>query len=185
MRILAIIGTAGRNEDADVLTLAHYNHMYVVAEQLLLSGGYDAVISGGSAWADHIAVRLYLSDKVRKLILCLPYIFDNNNNCYDDNYLNSLHSAFSRKCNISSLTEIRAAIDKGCQVVYTDSATSRQHGSHCYHERNTLIAKYCDDLLAFTFGKGVVPKPGGTLDTWNKTASTVNKIHVSLPVCIP
>ena len=36
MRVLAIVGTAGRNEDANKLTRQHYNSMYETVKQLVL-----------------------------------------------------------------------------------------------------------------------------------------------------
>ena len=35
MIYLAIIGTAGRNEDADKLTINHYDYMYKIAKNIL------------------------------------------------------------------------------------------------------------------------------------------------------
>ena len=117
-----------------------------------------------------MAVRLYLEGVVKQLILYLPYSFDHGS--YSDNYLNGLHRNFSSKCNINSLAELQAAIEAGAEVVYGNG----------YHARNTLIAQHCSALVAFTFCDDVTPKPGGTLDTWNKVPVGVPKLHVPLSV---
>jgi len=162
----AIIGTAGRNEDGDKLTLEHYNFMYKMAKKRV----GKTVISGGSAWVDHVAVRLFNRGHCEKLILYLPFQFKKGK--FTDNYLNSLHKKFSDKCGIDSLAEISEAIDNGCKVIIGNG----------FLDRNTMIAKKCTDVLAFTFGSGKVPKPGGTRDTWDKVKHN-NKVHVSLLNC--
>ena len=104
MIYLAIIGTAGRNDDADKLTDQHFKYMIKTSRDYIKTLDDDVtLVSGGSAWADHVAIRLFKKDK-RDLILYLPYKF--NNNKYEDDYLNSLHRKFSQKCVIDSLNEI-------------------------------------------------------------------------------
>lgn len=48
-----------------------------------------------------------------------------------------------------------------------------------FFARNSLIAKNCDHLIAFTFSNGESPTDGGTYDTWKKT-SHKNKFHLNL-----
>lgn len=169
MSYLAIIGTAGRNEDGDKLTKEHYDYMYQVAK----THNTNKVVSGGAPWADHIAVRLFLRNCVEKLILYLPFEFTDGK--FTDEYFNGLHRNFSKKCEIDSLNEIKLAIDKGCKVIYGNKTTDR---TKAFHARNTLIAEKCTEMIAFTFNDGDIPKVGGTLDTWNK--ANCEKIHYPL-----
>ena len=165
MSRLAIIGTAGRNEDGVTLTSAHYDFIYDTCKQLLVDHGFECVISGGSAWADHVAVKLYNEGLIANLVLYLPFTFSSG--VYSSDHLNTLHRKFSSKCGINSLDEISKAINRGAVVHYGNG----------FHDRNTLIAKNASKLIAFTFGVNE-PKPGGTFDTWNKTSCP--KLHISL-----
>jgi hypothetical protein len=130
-------------------------------------------VSGGSAWADHLAVRLYNESVIEKLILYIPSTFRTEEKMFNTNYdgarLNQLHKKFSEVCNIDSLNEIALAVKKGGQVVKGDN----------FHHRNTMIAKKCTHLVAFTFGIDE-PKKGGTYDTWVKTTQHNFKTHFSL-----
>ena len=47
-----------------------------------------------------------------------------------------------------------------------------------FKPRNTLVARNCDHLVAFTFGN-TIPSSGGTSDTWGKVQHE-NKLHISL-----
>jgi len=173
MSYLAIIGTSGRNE---TLNPTHYEHMWDKAKEYIQSTFPNQtnlhVISGGSSWADHIAVRLYNEGVVDKLILYIPSTFRTEEELFNDNYdgkrLNQLHKLFSDECKINSLGEIASAIKKGAHVVKGNN----------FHHRNTMIANKSTHLIAFTFGLNS-PKKGGTNDTWTKTMHA-NKIHYSL-----
>jgi len=62
---VAIIGTAGRKEDASKMSAAVFERMVVHAETFLhntcgLPNERVVLVSGGSAWADHVAVKLFL-----------------------------------------------------------------------------------------------------------------------------
>jgi hypothetical protein len=68
--VIAIIGTAGRKHDAARLCMQMYWSMVRVARQYVLKrvtamhGSQQQVqltlISGGSAWSDHVAVTLWM-----------------------------------------------------------------------------------------------------------------------------
>ena len=176
MRI-SIIGSAGRNEDADKLNLKVYLKMYhqlkefiysiMNANKIQLSD--IELISGGSAWADHLAILFFFEHQEVKLILHLPCVFIDTRferNRYG-NVLNELHQQFSQKCEINSLWQIEKAIELGAQVYFHDG----------FFRRNDLIAK-SDFMIAFTFGISQ-PKPGGTKDTWDKFKSS-NKVHFNI-----
>jgi hypothetical protein len=73
----AIVGTAGRKEDGKKLSRKHYEAMAIVADCLVdqfAENNYPIthLVSGGAAWADHVAVRLFLDKKVPNLRLFLP-----------------------------------------------------------------------------------------------------------------
>jgi hypothetical protein len=62
---IAIIGTAGRRSDAQRLTAAHFTSMVTTARLIIqyvlhLSPSQVRLVSGGSSYADHVAVKLYL-----------------------------------------------------------------------------------------------------------------------------
>ncbi len=141
------------------------------------------LVSGGSAWADHVAVRLFLEEKEKyKLTLYLPCEWKDNQ--YFDNGLkkleknnpgkleNNLHKCFSKKMGYDTLREISQAIEMGANIDTSGKS---------FKERNILIATNCDYLIAFTRstenfltrGKG-----GGTFNTWQQC--NVKKIHISL-----
>lgn len=133
------------------------------------------MVSGGSAWADHVAVKLFLEGEFAKLELHLPAKFDCSQNKFESNQsgsrLNSLHQIFSDKTQSDTLNELSRAISDPL------TQTSIHDG---FHNRNTLVANQCDYLIAFTFnGTNSVPKEGGTKDTWDKCPHS-NKMHLSL-----
>ena len=62
---VAIVGTAGRRGDAYRLTAAHFTSMVSAAQCLIgqvlaLSPSHVHLVSGGSSYADHVAVVLYM-----------------------------------------------------------------------------------------------------------------------------
>lgn len=175
MRI-SIIGSAGRKEDADKLNLKKYLRMYHTLKEFVFSimnekqlkASDIELVSGGSAWSDHLAILLFFEmyKEGIKLRLHLPCLFIDNefeSNTYGKT-LNELHRQFSQKCEINSLLQIRQAIDLGAQV----------YNHNGFFRRNDEIAE-TDFMIAFTFGQNE-PKPGGTADTWSKFKSP-NKIH--------
>ena len=69
---VAIIGAAGRRHDAHRLTSAHFSSMVSTArcviQQLLgLSPSQVHLVSGGSSYADHVAVVLYVQSAMEQL----------------------------------------------------------------------------------------------------------------------
>ena len=144
----------------------------------------DHLVSGGAAWADHIAVELYLKGLAPNLTLYLPCSFENGK--YKDTgvfdfktnpggTLNYYHSLFSKKIGRNSLDDISRAIQKGAKIEIKEG----------FFARNSSVAK-SDCLLAFTFGDGPDVKPGGSLDTvtkWRKlhwSADPNRGFHVDL-----
>ena len=69
--MLAIIGTAGRDNTRPFTALL-WESMCAHAADHVKTHGVDALVSGGAAWADHLAVHLFRTGAVRSLWLHLP-----------------------------------------------------------------------------------------------------------------
>jgi hypothetical protein len=175
---LAIIGTAGRKDDAKKLSA---NSMKIMKKAVITFLKEHApkdqkvqLVSGGAAWADHVAVQLFLNYPNRtKLKLHLPCKFRAE---LHPGYLDTKEFNFRtnpggtcnyyhQKCGnqvyaskYATLKEIEKAINAGADVEIT----------HGLHARNSKVAQEADWLIAFTFGNGAQLKPGGTQDTVNK-----------------
>ena len=176
---LAIIGTAGRQEDAKRLTRSHFDTMCIVAEELkkqIDDTNYPIshLVSGGAAWADHVAVRLFLDKKVEHLRLFIPCEWDDgkfHDNGIDDfvrnpgKTANSYHKAFQQKTGINGLSDIQVAKSYGAEILPCRGG---------FHGRNAMVAK-SDFVLACTFGDGHLVKEGGTADTLRKYLNRVRK----------
>lgn len=174
---LAIIGTAGRKDDADLLTLDKWKEMKRVIARFVEERNILSAISGGAAYADHLAVGLYNADYIENLELALPCAYDLDNIMFVDNgdkdwrknpgkTCNYYHRQFSEKVGINSLLQIKDAIISGAIVKIEDG----------FFARNSLVAE-ADILIAFTFGEGAKLKDGGTADT---TKKFLNKHNSSL-----
>lgn len=130
------------------------------------------LMSGGAAWADHLAIviwNMYQIDRsifectITNIILHLPCAITTDG--YEDNgsknwitnpgpLSNSYHRKFSSVLSVNTLAEIYDLGNK-CKV-YAG-----------FHARNNAISK-CDILLAFT-DTNIMGK--GTSYTWNKCKS--------------
>lgn len=165
---LSIIGTAGRKDDADRLSKQHFDAMCTIAigvidECARINYPITTLVSGGAAWADHVAAKLYLDNKVPNLRLYLPCAFDGGS--YYDNgkkgienpggTCNYYHHKFRRLTNINSLTQLLIAKNRGAELINVEKG---------FYARNAMVAK-SDFLLAMTFGNGAEVKAGGTAHT--------------------
>eukprot|EP00047_Mylnosiga_fluctuans_P017618 m.63119 g.63119 ORF g.63119 m.63119 type:complete len:269 (-) comp7176_c0_seq1:2813-3619(-) len=189
---VSIIGTAGRLGNAARLTHTLYSAMITTATRVIetdlgLAPAHVCLVSGGAAWADHVAVSLFLADRGYALELCLPCPWvpgpaisgrggpghlERVTGDWRTNpgaAANKYHRTFSDKLGRSSLAEIETARMRGAAIRATFKG---------FHARNTAVAQ-CDYLIAFTFDSGDAPLGGGTLDTWRKAAGA-HKVHVSL-----
>ena len=172
MRI-AIIGTAGRRDDGPRLTDRTFSCMLLEARRVLAAlPRPHALQSGGAAWADHVAVTLFLHGVVDGLTLHLPAPlrrlggFDEAH--LDGRIANHYHRAFSDALRHDTLGDLADAVERGAAVTTSSG----------FLHRNLLVGR-CDFLLAFTFGPGAVPKDGGTKHAWDKS-SAPRKFHVPL-----
>lgn len=190
---LAIIGSAGRDE-ATPVSLALYDKMYERLSWYVDRWNITSAVSGGAAFADHLAVRAYLEGLVQDLVLYLPANFQNG--AYVPNprvqfnpgkTSNNFHERFAKNTGVQSLAEIAAAIDRGATV----------HVFEGFHNRNCEVASHCDYLLAFTFGTRTLTdisgddpafndhrkagvKDGGTAHTYTETWNCYAKAHENL-----
>lgn len=174
-RTLAIIGTAGRDK-SEPMTAQLWAQMVNDAKTRVRPT--DTLVSGGAAWADHLAVRLYLDGDVQHLVLHLPaplvsgqFQGERESAASAGNYY---HDLFLRNAGVPGLAEIAAAINKGATV--TEQPVSRGYGA--MFARNTLVARQADEVLAYTFGAGDTPADGGTKNTWDQVCGS--KQHVAL-----
>lgn len=182
---IAIIGTAGRDKTIP-MTLETWKWMVNQAIALMPMDRPVHLVSGGAAWADHLAVHLFLTDCVQELTLHLPAPLDNTgyfvgNRGTAGGASNYYHSKFSLITGINSRAEIlEAAREPGCHGTVQPAA----HGYGAMFARNKLIAQELDPstdrLLAFTFGQGDEPADGGTKNTWDQFHGS--KQHICIPV---
>lgn len=178
---LAIIGTAGRREDGPKMNRQLFDRMLGYAAAMVDSCDCNAMISGGAAWADHLAVKLFLMGRAKKLVLHLPARFETTSAMYipwttdfkdSGRIANHYHQQMSQKYG-DSLLEISQAVSH---------ADCEHTVSRNFHDRNKLVAEQADLILAFTWGEGQVPKDGGTRHTWD--IAKCAKRHVPLGMLV-
>ena len=170
---IGIIGTAGRRDDGGRLTDRVFGLMLNEARRVLANLPRPHLgVSGGAAWADHVAVTLFLYSELDHLTLHLPARlmqlggFDDAHQ--DGRIANHYHRAFSAEIQHDTLGDLADAVARGAQATVSDG----------FLHRNLLVGR-CDFLLAFTFGEGATPKDGGTRHTWDRS-SAPRKLHVPL-----
>lgn len=174
MSKIAIIGTAGRDRTKP-MSQALWDWMVRDVTGRVPQGAH--VVSGGAAWADHLAVELFLNGHAEALTLHLPAPFEkrflgpNHSSASAANYY---HSIFSRTRGTNTLAQIERALDMGAEVTYEPARV----GYSGLLNRNTKVAK-ADQLIAYTFSVFHTPADGGTKDTWSKCSGL--RTHVSLP----
>ena len=190
--IIGIIGTAGRGEDYDKLDISKWEGMKAAVERIICHDicGFSTelfkracLVSGGAAFADYITVNFYLRKLVNKLILHLPCDFVPDSNCPIFNpsdrtgqIANYYHQRFCNKLGkeeYASRKMILKAIKMGAKTTVSNG----------FFERNSLVARDSDYLIALTFGKGAKVKNGGTKDTVKKfieLKGNNNTFHVDL-----
>ena len=193
---IAIIGSAGRRDDAALWNKELYERalnktLQIIEEYKTLT---TCIYSGGAAWADHIAVSLFLRKKIERLSLFLPAYFDLEKNCYissswkdPGSISNYYHNKFSTKIGLpkdASLRGISKAHQLGANLLVVPG----------FFDRNLSVGK-AEIIIALTFGTnqgtfqnqdlGLTDpqkaglKDGGTAHTWKHSCATT-KIHLNL-----
>jgi hypothetical protein len=177
---LSIVGTAGRKDDAHRLSKKHFEAMCIVADGLveqLNETNYSIthLVSGGAAWADHVAVKLFLKKKAPHLRLFLPAAWEDGT--FHDNGIprdpvknpggtaNYYHKQFLTATGIHSLSDIQVAKCEGAELIEVTKG---------FYARNALVAK-SDFILAMTFGNANEVKDGGTADTVRNYLKRIHK----------
>lgn len=176
MTRIAVIGTAGRKNAADRLDWPTFLLMReaVLRELQNIPRPWE-LVSGAAAWADHVAVDLFLGGEVDRLELHLPCRF-NGAIFYgasdEARTANHYHQAFTARMppDRSSFTDLREAIMRG--------ATIWQYEVEGFKARNYAVGRV-EVVIAQTFGRGSVPADGGTAHTWRNSAAPI-KIHIPI-----
>jgi len=177
---LAIIGTAGRGDDYAKLSKDTWNNVKKTVLKFIEEHSVTDLISGGAAFADHLAVGLFNKEICSKLHLALPCQFDIQKNEFVSEGFKSAggtanyyHKRFSKMMGRESLTEISAAIQKQCKLSYGKG----------FLDRNKIVAENSVILLAITFGEKEQVKDGGTSHTTRlfiKKNGNENAYHLDL-----
>ncbi|ART57108.1 hypothetical protein CBP36_19575 (plasmid) [Acidovorax carolinensis] len=176
-RRMAIIGTAGRDK-AHEMDRALWDAMLSDARSRVLPT--DTLVSGGAAWADHLAVRLFLDGAVQHLELHFPApleggAFAGPARDSAGSAANYYHSMFQKATGIDGLREIEQAIAAGAST----TAQPTGAGYSAMFSRNRIVAATADKLVAYTFGEGDEPASSGTKNTWDRAAHA-SREHVRL-----
>jgi hypothetical protein len=184
---VAIIGSAGRQEDAKKMSPEIFSAIAVEVEKIIkikfgLLPENVVIVSGASSFVDDIGPHLFSQGKYAGLHLYLPSRWDDEKKCFNgkshpDGYtIYEYHRKYSKivlgdeNLSLSRLSRLKK--HKG--AMFHDEPIG-------FFPRNTLVATQCDYMIAFTFGKGATPKPGGTKFTWDKCLlPSDKKIHVSI-----
>lgn len=201
---LSIIGSAGRGADADKMSGEVFERAVCKATRFIKNKNIDidnlVLVSGGSAWCDHVAVRLFLEKihfpitsfdiscdnvKVKQfqgLVLHLPCAFLDTgrfDNSVCGRILNELHDEFNAKMNLNndshfdSFSDILAAIHLGAEVVVTNG----------FSGRNARVAE-SDYVLAFSWHANeaeLLRSGGGTAQTYEMAKGKKrNCYHITL-----
>ena len=175
---IAIIGTAGRDKSKP-MTRTLWNWMIIHATRHIPRESH--LVSGGAAWADHLAVELFLMEHAAKLTLHLPAPY------WDGRFhgpmrsaasaANHYHWRFSKVVGYDTLSQIGLVADmEHCYGSFQPT----QDGYAGMFARNKKVAAEADKMFAYTFGTGDEPADGGTKNTWDQCKG--ERIHVPLPI---
>lgn len=184
---LAVIGTAGRDRGAPY-TRELWAAMRADLHKRIMPS--DVLISGGAAWADHLAVDAFLAGRCAGLELYLPAPLQRSRlGCspwFDGmqpssgTTANYYHRRFSHEVGINSLEEIAQAIQRGAIA----ECEKKAHGFKAFFRRNAKVAARSEGVIAYTFGEGDEPADGGTLNTWQQITAGP-KTHVCMGTLSP
>lgn len=182
---LAIIGTAGKGENP----LPSWSLAFNTVRRLCVRLNEREPLelgSGGAAWGDSIAPRLFLEGVSAKLDLFLPVSFGVAARRFDERGEKSA-GAISNKyhlkalvggCPYDSLQDLAESIDRegACTVHLPQKLT---YSYKDFFERNRSLALWADGVVAVTFGKGLGVADGGTLHTVNEFLRRGVRPHVT------
>jgi hypothetical protein len=188
---IAIIGSAGRGMDGKRLNANSFNEMRTALLKVI-NDVYGRInwtaVSGGAAWADHLAVDAFGRGHAEKLELKLPVELDETGKFIDNGKsvshlnpgktANHYHDLFQQKTGIKSFDQLR---------IVTKHTRCDVHIGNGFFGRNTDIANAADICIAFTFGDGAKLADGGTADTMRKfiKRNVGRSFHIDLNTMMP
>jgi hypothetical protein len=189
MPSVSIIGGAGRTDGElalfakrkDIMDMMTQSCLDWITKDCKLDSSDVTLVSGGSSWADHVAVVLFLSDpqKWKGLTLYYPCKWDTTNRQFDDmtkagQTLNRNHAKFSAKWGTDSLLQL--------DQLQSMSKVSLNTDHPGFFNRNMPVSQ-SDYVIAYTWQSGKdrnVPKEGGTYHTWTHIPKLTVRKHISL-----
>jgi hypothetical protein len=176
MATLAIIGTAGRGEDGKRLAsdpIMYLAEMKRAALDVAYRVGAKKLVSGGAAYADHIAIRMHLEDPSRfflKLELPAELVKVDEGLGFKDTGERNPHTNPGGTANYYH-RRFRDAVNKPGWSPFSDFTRTLPHiltevrVTSGFLARNLVVAAEADHCLAMTFGEGPKVKDGGTAHT--------------------
>jgi len=201
----AVVGTAGRKDDAPLMSKELFDKAYAALLELEEEYAIESYVSGGAAWMDHLVVRRALNANrlehqvgdsvifrthpghVQLHLPCPMNILNNKavfiagKGCPGQHIraANYYHEGFSQRIygnKYQTRMEILDAIRLGLDPLFGMTVTCESGGG--FFGRNGRVASDATDgLIAFTFSDTGAPKDGGTMATWQEHF----KIHPSKP----
>lgn len=169
---LAILGTSGRDRMEQLnLSMDHMDYMGELVHKYIyevLKTTCDKIIlcSGGSAWAEHVAIRLYSSKKFGGLELYLATEFNKKRkkykNTHEGRLMNMLHEKYREITGIDSLDEL-------CSVI--SSPKVKIMVKRGFKQRNSLITQNSDHLIVHLFSKDTdseIPTDKNIRHVWDR-----------------
>lgn len=163
---VTIAGTAGRVDDANRMTKALFESMIeaahrIITKDLELDPGGTILVSGGAAYADFVAVKLFMRGGYAGLRFFIPGKWESKQftGTKDADTANRYHRAFSKVCGFSSFDEMDTIVTAPNVTV-----VSRKD----FTTRNLDLAK-SHFLIAMTWADGLEPplSRSGTRHTWD------------------
>lgn len=149
MKTLAIIGTAGRGEDGPKLTNYHWLKMVEASRHVIKENEIETLVSGGAAWADHVAVEIGLRDNIKTKI----WLPENGRDLSTTHYY---HGKFSSVRDFDTWKELNECFN-------LKRFNIQSFGG--FKDRNSKVANEATMFIAMTFGDKDKVKDGGTADT--------------------
>jgi hypothetical protein len=139
------------------------------------------LVSGGAAWADHLAVELFLNcpEFFKELQLYLPApltakgIYEGER-ASSGSASNWYHEMFRDATGVDGRQRILDAIAQGARAESEPKAA----GMGAFFVRNAKVARASNACLAYTWGEGAEPADGGTKDTWRQISG--RRVHIPL-----
>jgi hypothetical protein len=183
-RQIAIIGTAGPDKDkTELMTKRLWEAM--LADAVTRIQPDDHLYSGGAAWVDHLAIKLFLSGHGQGgLDIFLPCPIDDKGRFVGPpkssaSAANYYHEKFSRILQVDTRLEI-ASVDWCYGSLYAEPSAPGYGGTFA---RNKKVAERVNACIAYTWGEGDEPADGGTKNTWDQI--TGDRVHVPLRGLLP